>query len=94
MTVIVESVVAMIQLDEIVFALKERIVGLNTGKWNYMSSIVKRFRTQMNSMIDSRHQIDHNSNFLKSFNEYVVHTAHKRSIHAIGGASNYVPRMH
>lgn len=43
-SVIVESVVALSQLNEIVFVLRDRIVGLNTGKWNYMSSIVKRFR--------------------------------------------------
>ncbi len=43
-TVIVESVVALNQLDEIIFALRERIVGLNTGRWNYISSAVKRFK--------------------------------------------------
>jgi malate synthase len=43
-TVIVESVTALLQLDEIIFALKDRIVGLNAGKWNYLSSVVKQFR--------------------------------------------------
>lgn len=92
-TVIVESVIALTQLDEIIFALKERIVGLNTGRWNYIGSIVKRFRNQISSMIDSRHQIYSDSPFLQSFNLYVVHIAHKRGIHAIGGASNFVPRL-
>ena len=44
-TVVIESVIAVTQIDEIIFALKDRIVGINAGKWNYISSIVKRFRT-------------------------------------------------
>ncbi len=44
-TVVIESIIAVTQIDEIIFALKDRIVGLNAGKWNYISSIVKRFRT-------------------------------------------------
>ena len=80
-------------MDEIIFALRERIVGLNTGKWNYMGSLVKRFRNQISSMIDSRHQIKADALFLKRFNQYIVYTAHKRGIHAIGGASNFVPRL-
>ncbi len=43
-TVVIESIVAVTQIDEIIFALKDRIVGINAGKWNYISSIVKRFR--------------------------------------------------
>jgi malate synthase len=43
-TVVIESIIAVTQIDEIIFALKDRIVGINAGKWNYISSIVKRFR--------------------------------------------------
>lgn len=48
-TVIVESVTALLQLDEIIFVLRDRIVGLNAGKWNYISSVVKRFRNHLAS---------------------------------------------
>jgi malate synthase len=44
-TVVIESILAVAQIEEIIFALKDRIVGLNAGKWNYISSIVKRFRS-------------------------------------------------
>jgi malate synthase len=44
-TVVIESIIAVTQIDEIIFALKDRIVGINAGKWNYISSIVKRFRS-------------------------------------------------
>ncbi len=93
MTVIVESVTALLQLDEIVFALKDRIVGLNAGKWNFLSSVVKRFRNEYQSLIDPRSQIKPDSPILKAFYLKVVHTAHCRGIHAIGGASNYLPKM-
>lgn len=63
-SVIIESVVALNQLDEIIFALRERIVALNTGRWNYISSVVKRFKNQAHSLLDSRHQIHPNSLFL------------------------------
>ena len=92
-TVIVESVTALIQLDEIIFALRERIVGLNAGKWNYLSSVVKRSRNLYSSLIDPRNQIKPDAPLLKAFYLHVVHTAHRRGIHAIGGASNYLPKM-
>lgn len=93
MTVVVESVTALLQLDEIVFALKDRIVGLNAGKWNYLSSVVKRFSNEYQSLIDPRSQIKADSPILKAFYLKVVHTAHRRGMHAIGGASNYLPKM-
>ena len=84
---------ALLQLDEIIFALKHRIVGLNAGKWNYLSSVVKRFRNEHQSMIDPRSQIKPDSPILKAFYLKIVHTAHLRGIHAIGGASNYLPKL-
>ena len=71
-SVIVESVVAVAQLDEIVFALKERIVGLNAGRWNYIGSILKRYREQPSCQLDSRHQIRSDATFLNLFNQHVV----------------------
>ena len=73
--------------------MRERIVGLNAGKWNYLSSIVKRYRNQPQSMIEPRHLIKADAPYLMSFMLQVVHTAHRRGIHAIGGASEYVPRI-
>ena len=93
-SVIVESIYAVLELDEIIFTLKHRIVGLNAGRWNYMFSLVKTFKHHLNSLIPPRTQIRNSDRFLHTFNQYVVHIAHKRGIHAIGGTSNQIPRMH
>ena len=85
---IVETVTAILELDEIIFAFKHRIIGLNTGRWNYMFSVVKRFQNFQNCFIDSRNKITMEDMFMNNFNRYVVHIAHKRGIHVIGGASN------
>eukprot|EP00347_Sterkiella_histriomuscorum_P014713 403359836 len=93
-TVIIESVTALLEIEEIIFAFKHRIIGVNTGRWNYLFSVVKRFQLSPNSFIDSRNKINMEDQFMFNFNRYVVHIAHKRGIHAIAGASNYVPREH
>ena len=92
-TLIVDSVIALHELDEIVFGLRSRLVALNAGKWNYLSSLVKRYQSQPSSQIESRSQIKvESSSTLQAFNLKVVHTAHKRGIHAIGGANRLIPR--
>jgi malate synthase len=92
-TVIVESVLALSLLEEIVYLFRERIVGLNVGRWNYISSIVKRFKSDpILQCIESRHSLTTDVSFLQILNQYVVHIAHKRGIHAIAGPSSYVPR--
>lgn len=74
----IESITAVTQIDEIIFALKDRIVGINAGKWNYIFSIVKRFRHQINSQIDPRNLILPDAPFMTSFYQFVVYNAHKR----------------
>lgn len=93
-TVIIETVTSVIELEEIIFAFKHRIVGINTGRWNYMFSIVKRFQNSLCSFLDSRHKISNEDTFLSNFNRYVIHIGHKRGVHVIGGASNLIPREH
>ncbi|TNV80021.1 hypothetical protein FGO68_gene9116 [Halteria grandinella] len=91
-TFVVESVLALSQLEEIVFALKERLVGLNTGRWNYIGSVVKRFRNFPSSQIEARHSLSNEASFLQAFQSQILNIAHKRGIHAIGGTSSFVPR--
>jgi malate synthase len=92
-TVIVESITAVFELDEIIFHLKHRLVGLNTGRWNYINSILKRFASYSTPVFLPRDHINSDAPFLKAFNSHVVHSAHKRGVHAIGGASNYLPKL-
>jgi malate synthase len=90
--VIVESIYVILELEEIIFAMKHRIVGLNTGRWNYMATILASYHQDITSLIKPRMKITVDEPFLDAFNRHVVHLAHKRGIHAIGGASNYIPR--
>ncbi len=94
MTLIIESVNAILELEEIIFAFKHRVIGVNTGKWNYMFSVVKRFKNLPTCFLPFRDKVLLNDKFVLNFNRYIVHIAHKRGIHVIGGASNYVPRVH
>jgi len=87
-------VTAILELEEIIFAFKHRVVGVNTGKWNYMHSIVKRFKNMPSCFLPFRDKVLLDEAFTVNFNKYVVHIAHKRGIHVIGGASNFVPRIH
>jgi malate synthase len=93
-TVIIETVPSILELEEIIFAFKHRIVAINAGKWNYLHSVVKRFKNLPSSSFKFRDRITNEDTFVKNFNRYVVHIAHKRGIHVIGGASNFVPRVH
>jgi len=89
---IVESISAIFELEEIMFVLKQIIVGLNRGKWNYIFSIIKRFRHFPDPVLPPRNKIDNDEPFLNAFNSFVVYAAHKRGMHAIAGASNYLPK--
>jgi len=93
-TVIVESVSALFELDEIIFILRKRIVGLNAGRWNYLASLAKRFKFDPSSQLQPRNDIETNEPYLQAFNQQIVHVAHKRGLHAIGGASNFTARFY
>lgn len=92
-TLIVESISAIFELEEIMFVLQQRLIGLCTGKWNYIFSIIKRFKSHPDPILPPRNKIENDEPFLIALDKFIVHTAHKRGMHAINGASNYLPKV-
>lgn len=92
LTVLIEHILAAFQMDEIVFELKDRITGLNFGRWDYIFSIIKTFGFRSDFILPDRIQLTMERPFLRSAAEMLVRVCHRRGIHAIGGMSAYIPR--
>ncbi|MFT6689398.1 MAG: malate synthase [Saprospiraceae bacterium] len=90
-TVLVETITASFQLDEIIFELKDHIVGLNCGRWDYIFSYIKKFRNHPNFVVPNRDQVTMTSPFMDAYSKLVIQRCHKRGILAIGGMAAQVP---
>ena len=90
-TVLVETITASFQLDEIIFHLKDHIVGLNCGRWDYIFSYIKKFRNHPNFVVPNRDQVTMESPFMAAYSNLVIERCHKRGIHAIGGMAAQIP---
>ncbi|MFD2541662.1 malate synthase A [Lacinutrix gracilariae] len=90
-TVLVETITASFQLDEIIYELKEHIVGLNCGRWDYIFSYIKKFRNHSGFMVPNRDQVTMTSPFMDAYSKLVIQRCHKRGILAIGGMAAQIP---
>lgn len=90
-TVLVETITASFQLDEIIFELKEHIVGLNCGRWDYIFSYIKKLRNNPAFIVPNRDQVTMTSPFMSAYSQLVIQRCHKRNIHAIGGMAAQIP---
>jgi malate synthase len=90
-TVLVETITASFQLDEIIYELKEHIVGLNCGRWDYIFSFIKKFRNHPNFVVPNRDQVTMTSPFMDAYSKLVIQRCHKRGILAIGGMAAQIP---
>ncbi|MFT6837976.1 MAG: malate synthase [Sediminicola sp.] len=90
-TVLVETITASFQLDEIIYELKEHIVGLNCGRWDYIFSYIKKFRNHPNFVVPNRDQVTMTSPFMDAYSKLVIQRCHKRGILAIGGMAAQIP---
>ncbi len=88
-TVLIETFPAIFQTHEIVHALKDRIVGLNCGRWDYIFSMIKSLNTKME--FPDRNTLTMEQPFLEAYVEQIVKTCHERGIHAMGGMSAFIP---
>lgn len=88
-TVLVETFPAIFQTDEIVFALKDRITGLNCGRWDYIFSMIKSLNNKY--MFPDRSTLTMDKTFLEAYVNQIVSTCHRRNIHAMGGMSAFIP---
>jgi malate synthase len=90
-TVLVETITASFQLDEIIYELKDHIVGLNCGRWDYIFSYIKKFRNHPNFVVPNRDQVTMNTPFMDAYSKLVIQRCHKRGILAIGGMAAQIP---
>lgn len=90
-TVLVETILAAFEMDEILFELRDHITGLHTGNWDYLFSVAKTFRNNGDFLLPDRDQITVKTPFMRAFTELLVSTCHRRRAHAIGGMSGVIP---
>ncbi len=90
-TVLIETLPAAFEMDEILHALRARIVGLNCGRWDYIFSYIKTFRTHRDKVLPERGQVSMAQSFLKAYSELLIRTCHRRGAHAMGGMAAQIP---
>ena len=90
-TVLIETLPAVFEMDEILHALRERIVGLNCGRWDYIFSYLKTFRRHADRVLPERGQVTMTQPFLKAYSELLIQTCHRRGAHAMGGMAAQIP---
>lgn len=90
-TVLLETILAAFEIDEILYELSDHIVGINAGRWDYIFSIIKKFRNQKGFCLPDRLQVTMSVPFMKAYCDILVKTCHKRNAHAIGGMSAFIP---
>ncbi|MBZ0087784.1 MAG: malate synthase A [Thermomonas sp.] len=90
-TVLIETLPAAFEMDEILHALKDRIVGLNCGRWDYIFSCIKTFRRHRDHVFPERGQVGMTRPFLRAYSELLIKTCHRRGAHAMGGMAAQIP---
>jgi malate synthase len=90
-TVLIETILAAFEMDEILYELREHSAGLNCGRWDYIFSFIKKFRARAEFVLPDRAQVTMTRPFLNSYVELLIHTCHRRGIHAMGGMAAQVP---
>ncbi len=90
-TVLIETIPAAFQMDEILYELRDYIVGLNAGRWDYIFSMIKRFRNHGDFVLPDRADVTMESGFLRAYSRLLIQTCHKRGAHAMGGMAAQIP---
>lgn len=90
-TVLIETIPAAFEMDEILYALREYSAGLNCGRWDYIFSFIKKLGHNPQYVMPDRSQIGMDQHFLRNYAQLLVKTCHRRGAHAIGGMSAYIP---
>src|SRR5438309_5560375 len=90
-TVLVETLPAAFEMDEILYELREHMSGLNAGRWDYMFSLIKKFRTRKDKILPDRVQVAMTVPFMRAYTELLIKTCHRRGAHAMGGMAPFIP---
>lgn len=90
-TVLIETCLGALEMEEILYELKDHASGLNAGRWDYIFSFIKKFKNHPEFIFPDRHQVTMATDFMKAYCELIVKTCHKHGAHAIGGMAAFIP---
>ena len=90
-TVLIETITAAFEMEEILWELREHAAGLNAGRWDYIFSVIKNFGQRSDFVLPDRADVTMTVPFLRSYTELLVKTCHKRGAHAVGGMAAFIP---
>jgi malate synthase len=90
-TVLIETILAAFEMDEILFELREHSSGLNCGRWDYIFSFIKKFRNDPKCVMPDRALVGMSEHFLRSYSLLLIQTCHRRGAHAMGGMAAQIP---
>jgi malate synthase len=90
-TVLIETILAAFEMDEILHELREHSAGLNCGRWDYIYSFIKKFAEDPAMVLPDRGQVTMTAHFLRSYSQLLIKTCHRRDVHAMGGMAAQIP---
>jgi malate synthase len=90
-TVLIETILAAFEMEEILYELREHSAGLNAGRWDYIFSVIKKFRDREDFVLPDRAEVTMTVPFMRAYTELLVKTCHRRGAHAIGGMAAFIP---
>ncbi|MFF1598709.1 malate synthase A [Streptomyces mirabilis] len=90
-TVLIETITAAFEMEEILYELREHSAGLNAGRWDYLFSLIKTFGHRTDFLLPDRARVTMTAPFMRAYTELLVRTCHRRGAHALGGMAAHVP---
>jgi malate synthase len=90
-TVLIETIMAAFEMDEILWELRDHSAGLNCGRWDYIYSFIKKFAEDPACVLSDRAQVTMTTHFLRNYSLLLIETCHRREIHAMGGMAAQIP---
>lgn len=90
-TVLIETILAAFEMEEIIYELRAHMAGLNAGRWDYLFSIIKKFNRDSKFVTPDRAQLTMSVPFMSAYAKLLVQTCHKRGVHAMGGMAAFIP---
>jgi len=90
-TVLIETILAAFEMDEIIYELREHSAGLNCGRWDYIFSVIKKFRQNPNFVLPDRSEVTMTVPFMDAYVRLLIRTCHRRGVHAMGGMAAQIP---
>jgi len=90
-TVLIETIPAAFEMDEILWELRDHSAGLNCGRWDYIFSFIKCFRKHPDFIMPDRAEVEMSAHFLNAYSQLLIQTCHRREVHAMGGMAAQIP---